>query len=197
MLWIAGSTLLGGVLLLAGLPKLRDRAGMLIAVQGYRLLPAAAERLVAAVLPLLEVGLGALLVLGLGAPWVPAAATVLFLVFFLALSFNLLRGRRDLDCGCFTFAAPQGTVPRIGWFHAGRALVLTGMAAVLAWSGPEHGFGETSVQDHMLGAAAAGLVLALGVAVAALRPVLNPGRRSVDSHLSDARRALAQSLAQR
>ncbi|WP_395245166.1 MauE/DoxX family redox-associated membrane protein [Agromyces sp. MMS24-K17] len=192
------SALLGGLLLLAGIPKLRDRAGMLVAVQGYRLLPAPLERLVAAVLPVVEVALGALLVAGLGAPWTPLAASALFVVFFAGLAINLLRGRRELDCGCFAFAKAEGHAPRIGWFHAGRALVLAALAGGLAVVPGGYGPGFTPVGEQVLGLATAVLVVAAIAAAMTLRTIVNPGRRTVDSHLAQARQELrAASLARR
>lgn len=187
MVTISISVVLGGLLLLAGVPKLRDREGGLAAVQGYRLLPEAAERLVAIALPYVEILLGILLVAGLGAPFVPAAATVLFLVFFAALSINLLRGRRDLDCGCFGFANAEGAAPRITWFHAGRALVLAVLAAALLLTPGGYGIGVTPVIEHLLGLALAALVLSIGLATFAVRAVIHPHRHRVDLHLAEAR----------
>ncbi|ALJ21599.1 MauE/DoxX family redox-associated membrane protein [Microbacterium sp. No. 7] len=185
MIWMLISALLGALLLLAGIPKLRDRAGMLAAVQGYRLLPAPLERVVAALLPLGEVALGALLVTGLAVPFAPAAASALFLVFFGALAINLLRGRRELDCGCFSFAA-AGHAPRIGWLHAVRALVLAAAAAALALAPGGYGLAVTPLPESLLALALAGVVVAAGLSTVALRPVFHPGRRSVDTHLAGA-----------
>lgn len=181
------SALLGGLLLLAGVPKLRDREGMLAAVKGYRLLPEAGERVVAVALPYVEVLLGALLVVGLGSPFVPAAAAALFLVFFAGLSINLLRGRRELDCGCFAFAKAEGHAPRIGWFHAGRAAALAALAAALVGLSAGTGGAPASVPEYLLGLALAVLGFAIGLAVVAVRAVINPGRRTVDAHLAQAR----------
>jgi hypothetical protein len=184
------SALLGGLLLLAGVPKLRDHEGGLVAVQGYRLLPETGERVVATVLPYVEILLGVLLVVGLGAPFVPAAATILFLVFFAALSINLLRGRRELDCGCFTFGGGEGRPHRISWFHAGRALVLAALAAALLLAPGGYGIGVTPIAEYLLGLALAALALPIGLAVLAVRAVIHPGRSPVDLHLSSARSTL-------
>jgi hypothetical protein len=189
------SALLGGLLLLAGVSKLRDREGMLAAVQGYRLLPPWGERLAATVLPYAEVVLGVLLVLGLGSPFVPAAATTLFLVFLAGLSINLLRGRRELDCGCFAFAKAEGHAPRIGWFHAVRAAALAVAAAVLVFVPVAYGAGTTPLPEYLLGLTLAALLFAVGLAVVGVRAVINPGRRTVDDHLAQARTELRISAA--
>ena len=111
MIWVVLASILGGTLLLAGIPKLRDRDGLLTVVKGYRLLPAPAERAVAAPLPFVEVVVGALLILGIGGRWPAVAAALLFTAFTTGLTVNLARGRRDLDCGCFAFGAHE--VPQI------------------------------------------------------------------------------------
>ena len=157
MIWVVLASILGGTLLLAGIPKLRDRDGLLTVVKGYRLLPAPAERAVAATLPYVEVLVGVLLILGIGGRWPAVAAALLFTAFTTGLTVNLARGRRDLDCGCFAFGAHE--VPQIGWFHAARAASFT----------------------------VAALVLALAVvAVAQIRSVVHVGRRPVDDYLSAA-----------
>jgi Methylamine utilisation protein MauE len=188
------SALLGCLLLLAGVSKLGDRESRLVTIQGYRLLPDAGERLVAHVLPHTEIVLGALLLIGLGAPVVPAAAMVLFLVFLVALSINLARGRRELDCGCFALFRAEGRAPRISWAHAGRAALLAALAGSLLLPPGGYGIGATPVGEYLLGLALAALLVAAGFATAAVRAVVRPGRRSVDDHLSAARREVRASL---
>ena len=186
MAWVMLSALLGGLLLVSGVPKLRDRYGTLAAVKGYRLLPDPLEHAVAVLLAPLQVGLGVLLVLGLAPRAAAAAAAGLFTAFAVGLSVNLLRGRRDLDCGCFTFLESH-RAPRIGWFHAGRAAALAAASAVVVLAAPEFGLGRTPVLEQALGVALVGLLLAGGCAAAVLRGIADPGRRSVDDHLSSAR----------
>ena len=90
----------GGMLALAGVSKLADRASFRNAVADYEVLPLALERPFAALLPLAEVTLGALLLLGLGTTVTAALAAPLFLSFVIAIGMNLARGR-DFDCHCF------------------------------------------------------------------------------------------------
>lgn len=88
------------VLLRAGLAKLRDAAGFEAALGGYRLLP---ERLVwplSRILPPVELAVAASLALPVVAPAGAAAGMALFVAFAGAMAVNLLRGRRDIDCGC-------------------------------------------------------------------------------------------------
>lgn len=181
MLWTMIAAAVGGVLLLAGVPKVRDREGLLRVVRGYRLLPAPLERLVAATLPSVEIALGVALIAGFAPRIAAAVAAVLFAGFCVGLTVNLLRGRRELDCGCFAFGN-EGEAPRIGWFHAVRAAALAVVAGALAATTSS----DPTPAEHVL--AVAGVLVALAAIVAALqlRSVVHLGRRPVDEHLSRA-----------
>lgn len=100
--------LLGLLLLGAGALKLAEgRARRLQLVSGYGLLPRPAAVLTAALLPWVEIATGA--ALWLGTPRESAAlATALFAVFGGAVAVNLLRGRTDIDCGCFGSRGAHG-----------------------------------------------------------------------------------------
>ncbi len=118
---------LGGLLLLAAVTKLSDRAAFRQAVAEYEVLPKALERRFAALLPWLEATLGMLLLLGLGTVVAASLATPLFLSFTVAIGMNLLRGRH-FDCHCF------GSVhsDQIGWPALLRSGALVLAALVVA-----------------------------------------------------------------
>ncbi|MCH8993710.1 MAG: DoxX family membrane protein [Chloroflexi bacterium] len=123
--------LLGGLLLLAGITKLTDRAGFRQAVAEYDVLPRSLERPFAAALPWLETALGVLLLLGLGTTLAASLATPLFLSFGVAIGVNLLRGRY-VDCHCFGSVHSE----QIGWpaLLRSTALVLAALAVALGAS---------------------------------------------------------------
>ncbi|CAG6395230.1 Methylamine utilization protein MauE [Actinacidiphila cocklensis] len=183
------ASVVGGTLLVAGVPKLRDREGLLRVVRAYQVLPAGAERVVALLLPYAEIAVGALLVLGVAVRPAAALGGLLFLGFCAGLTVNLLRGRRELDCGCFAFGV-KDAVPHIGWFHALRALALALVAGltVATYRGP-------GLAGHAVAVALAALLLAMVTAAAQVRQVVHPGRRPVDTHLSRAAGALRQAPA--
>ncbi|NLU82622.1 MauE/DoxX family redox-associated membrane protein [Rhodococcus sp. HNM0569] len=181
MIWSFVASLVGGTLLAAGVPKIRDHDAVLRAVRGYRLLPSPLERATARVLPWAETVVGALLVCGVADRAAGAAAAALFVAFFVGLTANLARGRTELDCGCFAFAQ-HGEAPRIGWFHAARAAALALVSLVLVVSAPA----ATTAADTAAGAVLAATVLAGVLAAAQLRAVVHLGRRPVDEHLSRA-----------
>ncbi|WP_353143403.1 MauE/DoxX family redox-associated membrane protein [Paracoccus sp. (in: a-proteobacteria)] len=96
-------------------------------VRNFRLLPDGLSRAVAMVLPVVELAVAvALLVPALALPAAVAAA-VLMAVFGLAIAINVLRGRTQIDCGCFR----NGMKQRISWLIVGRNAVLTGLALAL------------------------------------------------------------------
>ncbi|MFM1723004.1 MauE/DoxX family redox-associated membrane protein [Rhodococcus sp. PAM 2766] len=181
MLWTMIAAAVGGVLLLAGVPKMRDREGLLRVVRGYRILPAPLERVVAATLPSVEVALGVALIAGLAPRLAAAVAAAVFTGFCIGLTVNLVRGRRELDCGCFAFGT-DGEAPRIGWFHAMRAGALAVVAGVLAAT--THS--PPTLAEHVLAVAGVLVVMAAVVAAVQLRSVVHLGRRPVDAHLSRA-----------
>ena len=118
---------LGGLLLLAGITKLADRASFRDAVGAYEILPRALTLPFAAALPWVETALGALLLLGFGTTFAAALGTAVFLSFSLAIGVNLARGR-DVDCHCFGAVQSE----RIGWPTLLRSVALTFAALTVA-----------------------------------------------------------------
>lgn len=92
--------LLGGVLLVAGWLKITDLAGSVQSVVAYELFPYAVSQLVGSVLPVLEIALGILLLLGLFTRVSAALGAGLMLVFVAGISSAWARGL-SIDCGCF------------------------------------------------------------------------------------------------
>jgi uncharacterized membrane protein YphA (DoxX/SURF4 family) len=118
---------LGGVLLLSGVSKARDISGFRIALRGYDLLPAPLIPSIAFSIPIIEIILGALLVVGLRVDVTGISAGALLTAFTAWLAVALLRGK-EIDCGCFSSTAPS----RISWSYLARNGILILMAAVAA-----------------------------------------------------------------
>jgi uncharacterized membrane protein YphA (DoxX/SURF4 family) len=132
MIALAGRVILGALLVFAGALKLRDPTGFATEITNYRLLPQLAPYL-AATLPLVEIVLGAALIL---APrvWRRAAALAslgLLLVFTLAVAQVVVRGI-NVDCGCF--GGNSGPVTALTVL---RDIVLCVMAAGILWLEPD------------------------------------------------------------
>lgn len=93
--------ILGGVFIIAGIPKILDTASFAGMVYNYQILPDQLINLTALFLPWLEVLVGLLMITGL---WLPGAIAIyngLMIAFIAALSFNVHRGL-DISCGCFS-----------------------------------------------------------------------------------------------
>jgi hypothetical protein len=91
---------LAAVFVVAGFGKIADPPGFAHEVHNYKLLPGFAINAVAILLPWVEVVAGLALFFSLARRSAARIMGVLLLVFVVALSINLLRGR-PVDCGCF------------------------------------------------------------------------------------------------
>ncbi|GLZ31557.1 hypothetical protein Lesp02_37450 [Lentzea sp. NBRC 105346] len=116
---------LGTMLLVAGAAKLGSTVDFAATVDRYRVLPAALVPLVATLVPLLEVGCGALLLLGVAPRVAAPLAAGLLVAFAVAMAVNLVRGER-FDCGC------GGTDREISWWLVARNVVLSAAAVAVA-----------------------------------------------------------------
>lgn len=94
--------------LVAATHKLRALAAFRAQLSAYRLLPGLFERPVALAIALLELLTATGLLLPRFQTWAALLAVALLLVYTLAIAVNLLRGRRDLDCGCAGPRSAQG-----------------------------------------------------------------------------------------
>jgi uncharacterized membrane protein YphA (DoxX/SURF4 family) len=89
------------ILLAAGVSKLGKRREFIEVVRDYKVLPESLAGVFGRLLPFVEVFVAACLLGGVLMPWSALAAAGLFLSFGVAIAINLLRGRRDISCGCF------------------------------------------------------------------------------------------------
>jgi len=124
--------IIGLILLAAGTAKLLDRRKFVEIVRAYQLLPNGAAALVGVLLPFAEVFVAANLVLGFFMPWPALVAGSLFLFFASAVAINLLRGRRNIECGCF--GSQQGHL--ITWTIVLRNAALAGGALAITSGQP-------------------------------------------------------------
>jgi uncharacterized membrane protein YphA (DoxX/SURF4 family) len=92
----------------AGFLKIADPPGFAHEIHNYGLVPGAAVNAMALILPWLEVVAGVALFLGIAKRSAARILGILLLVFIIALSINLARGR-PVDCGCFGAAKVQKT----------------------------------------------------------------------------------------
>lgn len=91
---------LGGVLIVAGGLKIGSIHNSVLAVKAYRLLPDALAETVGYGLPIVEIVVGVLLVVGLLTRAAAVAGGLLMLAFVLGIAWAWANGLR-IDCGCF------------------------------------------------------------------------------------------------
>lgn len=134
-LWLstAARLVLGGVLLYAGGIKALEPDAAVRAVQAYRLIPPTLDEMVGYGLPLIEVAVGILLIVGLGTRVAAWLAGVLLVVFVLGIVSAWARGL-SIDCGCFGGGGDISPEGRTGRYLAEivRDLALLGLAGWLA-----------------------------------------------------------------
>jgi len=122
----------GLLFLVAAIHKLRDLRRFSEVFAAYRLLPPAAARLLAAVVPALELAVAVGLLFDNLRPPALWIGIVLLLGYAAGIGVNLARGRRDLDCGC---AGPYDRRPIAAWMvWRNLCLALPLSAALLPWS---------------------------------------------------------------
>ena len=124
---------LGGVWIVSGALKLGDLSASVRAVRAYQLLPDWVAQLVGAGLPLVEVVLGVLLLIGLGTRAGAVISVLLLSVFVIGISSAWIRGL-SIDCGCFSSGGELGPGERPSYgtelLRDAGLLVLAGW---LAW----------------------------------------------------------------
>ena len=114
--WLATAArlLLAGVFIAAGWPKFLDTEGTVRSVRAFQILPEGLVRPFAYGLPMLELVLALLLLVGLGTRLAGAATAVLMLVFIGGIAAAWARGLA-IDCGCFGNAGTSVPDPVPGY----------------------------------------------------------------------------------
>jgi uncharacterized membrane protein YphA (DoxX/SURF4 family) len=107
---------LAAVFLTAGLLKITDLDGSARAVNAYELMPWSTAQIVGAVQPVLEVGIGLLLLFGFATRFAAWLAAIAMVVFISGIASAWARGL-SIDCGCFSRggALPVGESPNYTW----------------------------------------------------------------------------------
>ena len=120
---------LAGVWLWAGLAKAADPLVAERAVRAYQLVPEMLVKPVAWGLPFMEIGLGALLAIGIATRTIAAISLALFGVFIAAVGSAWVRGIQ-IACGCF---GGGGEDPSVTWISYGLEIARdAGFAAMAA-----------------------------------------------------------------
>lgn len=154
--------------------KLRSGPAFRGVVRDYRLLPSVMVAPVAFVLPYAEAAVGAGLLVRPGFAFAVYPAAALLLVFAAAAGVNLLRGRRDISCGCFM--GPDGG-RRIGWGLVARNIFMAAVLMAAAHTGAAAAGARDWLGGVLMGAVL--LLLYRTLAALALHGPLLPGRSAM------------------
>jgi uncharacterized membrane protein YphA (DoxX/SURF4 family) len=100
--WLStlGRLALAAVWIAAGLSKITDLDASVRAVRAYRLLPELAAQMAGAGLPVVELVLGVLLLVGAGVRACAVVSALLMVVYMAGIASAWIRGLQ-IDCGCF------------------------------------------------------------------------------------------------
>jgi uncharacterized membrane protein YphA (DoxX/SURF4 family) len=122
------------LLLWAGMAKALDRQGSILSVDSYDVLPDTLVRLVATLLPWIEIAIATLLIMGLFVRFAGAATAIVTLVFIAGMAQAKARGLQ-IDCGCF---GAGGYGDGVSWWDILRdvPIVLAGVFLTLRPRGP-------------------------------------------------------------
>ena len=97
---LVARVVVGAVWIFAGAAKLPNPAQSVDAVRAYQLLPSSLVQPVGQLLPVIEIVVGAMLVLGLLTRVAAVASALLFAAFIIGIASVWARGI-SIDCGCF------------------------------------------------------------------------------------------------
>lgn len=123
---------LGGVLLVAGALKIGSPLVSARAVQAYQIFPFDVAAYLGYALPVIEIIVGLLLVVGLFTRAAAMIGTVLMLAFVAGIGSAWARGL-NIDCGCFGGGGQIGQSETTYGVDIARDLGLTALGAWLVW----------------------------------------------------------------
>ena len=118
---LVAALVLSYVFVLAGLHKCRAPGEFATTLANYRILPEGLNRQAVYLVPVIEIMTGVALLIPATAQLASFSAGALLCIYIAAIGINLLRGRRNIDCGCGGPAQKQ-TISE--WMIARNGLLL-------------------------------------------------------------------------
>lgn len=122
-LFIFARMAMGGIFLLAGVPKMLNPHGFSEMVYNYLILPDPLVNIVALGLPALEVVCGVALVLGVFTRGASLIVAVLMVSFMVAIAYTRIIGL-DIACGCFSVSPEDAAAGGSAWTLVRDATIL-------------------------------------------------------------------------
>ena len=131
-LGVLARLVLGGVWLWAGLAKLPHPNASVSAVRAYQLIPTGMAETLGRVLPMLEIVVGACLVLGLLVRVSGAVSALMLVAFVVGIVSVWVRGI-EIDCGCFGSGGPNPNASDKYPWEVARDVGLLALSLFLVW----------------------------------------------------------------
>jgi uncharacterized membrane protein YphA (DoxX/SURF4 family) len=122
----------GGVWIVAGAIKLPDPAQSVAAVRAYQLLPSSIVPTVGQLLPVIEIVVGACLVVGLLTRGAAVVSALLFVAFIIGIASVWSRGI-NIDCGCFGGGGANPDAASNYPWEIARDVALLAASLFVAW----------------------------------------------------------------
>lgn len=119
---------MAGVFIWAGLGKITDIELAKLSVESFQIFPREIAHIIGVALPVLEIALGVLLLVGLGTRLVAILMSLMLLAFIVAIASLWIRGI-NVACGCFGGSLLASERPNFA-FEIGRDVL---MLAATAW----------------------------------------------------------------
>ena len=147
---LAARLLVGGIFLIASVPKIQSPGAFADAIRAFHLLPAGLVLPLANVMPWLELMVAVYLISGFMSRLGALGSIVLLGTFVVALLDSLATGNTAHACGCFGSATNGNAIVAflaggntVAWWDVVRDLILALVAALVAWYGP----GAVSIEE--------------------------------------------------
>jgi uncharacterized membrane protein YphA (DoxX/SURF4 family) len=122
----------GCVWIVAGALKLPDPAQSVAAVRAYQLLPGDLVTPVGQLLPVIEIVIGVMLVIGLLTRGAAVLSALVFLAFIVGIASVWARGI-NIDCGCFGGGGADPDAASSYPWEIGRDVLLLAASGFVAW----------------------------------------------------------------
>jgi uncharacterized membrane protein YphA (DoxX/SURF4 family) len=132
-LGLVARLVVGCVWIYAGAAKLLDPAQSVAAVRAYQILPGNTAQPVGQLLPVLEVVVGVMLVLGLLTRGAAVLSGLLFVAFIVGIASVWARGM-NIDCGCFGGGGYDPDASSKYPWEIARDVILLLASVFLVWS---------------------------------------------------------------
>jgi hypothetical protein len=126
---VISSIIISVLLLVASASKMLTFRWFVNTLAKYKLVPARIVGLSAIAVILGELSIGLLILSAWAQPWAAYGAVALFSFFSAALLTNLVRGRVDINCGCFGLWNKD----KVGWQLVLRNMGFSGLALLSLW----------------------------------------------------------------